>query len=243
MISSTNTSAIRENQILAALPADEYERLLPVMEDVQLHLGDIISLPDEPIEYVYFPHHSALSVVAMMEDGSEVEVGVIGKEGMFGLPIILGTDSTPLQTIVQLADGATRIKAELFKEELDPGGQLYRLLLSYMQAFFIQTAQTAACHRLHKLDERLARWLLMCHDRCKSDEMALTHEFLAVMLGVRRAGISEAASKLQEAGLIRYHRGHVRIVDRQGLEAVCCECYAVIKREFDRLLRRETSNR
>jgi CRP-like cAMP-binding protein len=229
---------IHENQLLAALPADEYERLCPIMEEVALHVGDIIARPDEPIEYVYFPHHSVFSLIAMMEDGSEVEVGVVGNEGMFGLPIVLGTDSMPLQAIVQIAGGATRIKSDLFREHLDRDGQLYKSLLRYMQAFFIQTAQTAACHRLHKLDGRLARWLLMCHDRAKTDDLALTHEFLADMLGVRRAGISEAASKLQAEGLINYSRGHIRIVDRQGLEAFSCECYGVVKKEFDRLLRR-----
>jgi CRP-like cAMP-binding protein len=238
MAFSTDALVIHENQILAALPAAELERLLPIMEEVELRLGDIIARPDEPIEYVYFPRRGTLSVLAMMEDGSEVEIGVVGNEGMFGISIVLGTDSTPLQAIAQIPDGATRIRADLLKAELDRGGQLYKSLLRYMQAFFIQTAQTAACNRLHKLDERLARWLLMCHDRCRSDNLALTHEFLSVMLGVRRAGISEAASKLQAAGLISYFRGHVQIVDRQGLEAVSCECYKVIKREFDRLLRR-----
>jgi CRP-like cAMP-binding protein len=236
MSTYTNILTLSENRLLAGIPLEEYERLLPIMEDVQLRLGDVIARPDEPIEYVYFPHHSVLSVVAMTEDGSEVEIGVIGNEGMFGLQLLLGTNSSPLQTIVQIADGATRIKANLFRDQLDHEGRLYKSLLSYMQAFFIQTAQTAACHRLHKLDERLARWLLMCHDRCKSDDLALTHEFLSVMLGVRRAGISEAASKLQTEGFINYSRGHIHIVDRQGLEAVSCECYGVVKREFDRLL-------
>ncbi|HVG31550.1 MAG TPA: Crp/Fnr family transcriptional regulator [Pyrinomonadaceae bacterium] len=236
MSTYAKTLTLSENQILAGIPVEEYERLRPIMEDVQLHLGDVIARPDEPIEYVYFPHRSVFSVIAMMEDGSEVEIGVIGNEGMFGLQIILGTKSTPLQTIVQIADGATRIKASLFRDQLDHQGQLYRSLLTYMQAFFIQTAQTAACHRRHRLDERLARWLLMCHDRCKSDDLVLTHEFLAVMLGVRRAGISEAASKLQAEGFIKYSRGHIHIFDRRGLEAVSCECYGVVKREFDRLL-------
>jgi len=237
MAGPPNDPVTHENKLLAALPADEYGRLLSIMEEVKLHVGDVIARPDEPIEYVYFPHHSVLSLLAIMEDGSEVEVGVVGNEGMFGLPIVLGADSAPFQTIVQIPDGATRIRADLFREQLDPDGQLYKSLLRYMQAFFIQTAQIAACHRLHKLDERLARWLLMCHDRSKSDDLALTHELLAVMLGVRRAGVSEAASKLQTEGFINYSRGHIRIIDRQGLEAFSCECYGVVKREFNRLLR------
>lgn len=224
-----------QNRILAALSREEYERLSPYLEEVELRLGDILARPDEKIEYAYFPHCATISVVALMTDGSEIEVGVIGNEGVFGLPLVLGTQSVPLQAVVQIADGATRIKADVFIEEVTRCGRLNKILLQYAQAFFIQTAQTAACNRLHHLDERLARWLLMCQDRINSDRLQSTHEFISVMLGVRRAGVSEAAHRLQAEGLINYSRGSIKILDRQGLEAVSCECYAVVKREFDRL--------
>jgi CRP-like cAMP-binding protein len=226
----------QDNRILSALPAEETERLLPHMEQVELRLGDVISQPDEPLKYVYFPHRGAISVIAVLEDGSQVEVGVVGNEGMYGLPVVLGTDTSPLLAIVQLAGGATRMRADVLREEVSLCGRLQNLLLRYGQAFFIMTAQNVACNRRHCVDGRLARWLLMSQDRAKSDEMQLTHEFLSIMLGVRRAGISEAASKLQTNGLISYRRGRVHIVDRQGLEATSCECYHVVKKEFDRLL-------
>jgi CRP-like cAMP-binding protein len=224
-----------ENRILAVLCPEEFERLAPHLEEVTLPLGDIISRPDEKIEYVYFPHRAIISVVALMKDGDEVEIGVVGNEGMFGLPLVLGTNSAPLQAVVQIAGDATRIKASVFNEEMNHCGQFHKLLLEYAQAFFIQTAQTAACNRLHRLDGRLARWLLRCQDQTRSNELRLTHEFIAVMLGVRRAGVSEAAHRLQADKLINYARGSIRILDRQGLEATSCECYGIIKREFDRL--------
>jgi CRP-like cAMP-binding protein len=228
-----------ENRILALLTEAEHERLRPRLEEVELKLGQVLTEPDEPIRYVYFPHRSALSVISIMQDGSEVEVGVIGNEGMSGLPIVLGTDSAPLQTIVQVANGASRISSEAFKEEIIRGGQLYAMTLRYAQAFFIQTAQTAACNRLHRLDERLARWLLMCQDRAMSGTLELTHEFLSIMLGVRRAGVSVAVGKLQADGIINGARGRVQIIDRQGLEAASCECYQVVRKEYQRLLGRE----
>jgi CRP-like cAMP-binding protein len=235
MTTSTATPFFNENRLLAALPAEEYQRLLPHLEAVELRLGDVLSEPDEPMRYVYFPHRGTLSVLAIMEDGAEVEVGIIGNEGMSGLPIVLGADSTPLQLIVQVAHNATRIRADVFREELKRCGQFYKLLLRYGQALLVQTAQLAACNRLHTLDERLARWLLMCQDLARANELELTHDFLSVMLGVRRAGVSVAASKLQAEGSISYTRGRIRIVDRQGLEAASCECYAVIRKEFERL--------
>jgi CRP-like cAMP-binding protein len=232
----TNGHNSKDNQILAALPAEEMERLLPHMEEVELRLGDVISRPEEPIRYVYFPHRGAISVISVLEDGSEVEVGVVGNEGMYGMPVALGTDTSPFLAIVQLADGATRISAEVFREEVDRCGRLYKLLLRYGQAFFVMVAQNAACNRRHDIDGRLARWLLMSQDRVKSDDLELTHEFLAIMLGTRRAGISVAANKLKGQGLINYRRGRIHIEDRQGLEAHSCECYRVVKKEFDRLL-------
>ncbi|HEX8459456.1 MAG TPA: Crp/Fnr family transcriptional regulator [Pyrinomonadaceae bacterium] len=225
-----------QNHILVSLPAEEYERLAPHLEDVRIQLGEIISHPDEKIEYVYFPKRGTISVCAMLEDGSQVEVGVIGNEGMCGLPVLFGTDSVPLQAMVQIPDGAVRIKTEAFKSVIKDCPTLHRSLMHYAQAFYVQAAQTAACNRLHSIDGRLARWLLMCQDRTRSDMLALTHEFMSIMLGVRRAGVSEAANKLKSDGLIDYQRGVVRVLDRKGLQAATCECYWIIRKEFDRFL-------
>lgn len=237
MTTPTSINNPIENQILAALPANEYARLLPHMEQMALTHGKILTHPDEPIEYCYFPHRATISVVAVMRDGAEVEVGVIGGEGMSGLPIVLGTSRAPLQTMVQIADSGMRMRADVLRAEAGRG-ELHRLILRYAQAFFVQTAMTAACNRLHRLDERLARWLLMCQDRVKSDKLELTHEFMAVMLGVRRAGVTETLGLLQRAGLIELARGHTTILNRAELELTACECYGVITREFERLLGR-----
>lgn len=231
-----NPQHLMDNRILTALPVEEFERLAPHLEEVKLNLGDVISRPDEKIEHVYFPKRGTISVCAITEDGSQVEVGVIGNEGMFGLPIFFKTNTAPLQAMVQMPDGAYRMRAEAFSREVEECEHLRNLLFHYAQAFFIQTAQTAACSRLHPMEGRLARWLLMCQDRTKSDSLQLTHEFISMMLGVRRAGISTAAGRLKDDGLIDYQRGFIRICDRQGLEKVSCECYAVVRREFDRLL-------
>lgn len=226
----------KDNQILAALPADEYERILPHLENFHLVLGDVLSQPDEPMEYVYFPHRGTISLISMMEDGSQVEAGVIGNEGVFGLPVVLGTDSAPFLATVQVADGSSRMGTDAFREELGRDGRLRYLLMRYGQAFFVQVAQTAACNRRHNIDGRLARWLLMCQDRAMSNDLGMTHEFLSIMLGVRRAGVSVAAARLQSEGVIKYKHGHITIVDRKGLELISCECYRVVKKESDRLL-------
>jgi CRP-like cAMP-binding protein len=225
-----------DNRILTALPAGEYERLLPHLEEVRMNSGDTISRPGEEIKHVYFPKRGIISICAMMEDGTQVEVGVIGNEGMFGLPILFKTSTVPLQAMVQIPDGAVRMSAEAFIREVEQCEHLRNLLLHYAQAFFMQTAQTAACNRLHPMDGRLARWLLMCQDRTRSDVLQLTHEFIAIMLGVRRAGVSTAAAKLRDDKVIDYQRGFIRILDRKGLEAISCECYGVVRKEFDRLL-------
>ena len=224
------------NRILAQLPAEEYERLSPHLEPVTLALGDVLHYPQSPITHVYFPNRGTVSVIATFEDGGGVEVGVVGNEGMFGLNVVLGSLTTPHEAIVQLPGDALRMTVSVIAEEFKKGGQLHDLLLRYTQAFIIQLAQTAACNRSHPISGRLARWLLMSHDRAMTDELLLTHEFIAVMLGTRRAGVSEAAGKLQSDGLIKYRRGHIQIVDRKGLESTTCECYPIVKREFDRLL-------
>ena len=226
----------KDNRILAALPPEEMGRLLPHTELVELRLGEVLSRPNEPIKHVYFPHRGTISIISMLEDGSQVEVGVVGNEGMYGMHVALGTDTSPHQAIVQITGGATRMSADVLREEVGRCGRLHTLLLRYGQAFFIMVAQNAACNRRHPLEGRLCRWLLTGQDRVKSDGLELTHEILSVMLGDRRAGISEAASRLQDRGLISYKRGRVHILDRQGLEATTCECYEVVKKEFDRLL-------
>jgi CRP-like cAMP-binding protein len=225
-----------QNRILASLPAEEYERVAPHLEDVRIQLGDVISRPDEKIEYVYFPKRGTISVCAIMEDGSQVEVGVIGNEGMCGLPVLFGTDTVPLQSIVQIPDGALRMKSEAFMSVIKDCPFFHQSLMHYAQAFYIQAAQTAACNRLHPIEGRLSRWLLICQDRTQSELLPLTQEFMSIMLGVRRAGVSEAANRLKAAGLIDYQRGLVRVVDRSGLEAATCECYRVVRKEFDRFL-------
>jgi CRP-like cAMP-binding protein len=236
MSHNQNPQHLMDNRILAALPAEEMERLLPHLEEVRLDLGDVISRPDEKLEYVYFPKRGTISVCAIMEDGAQVEVGVIGNEGMYGLPVFFKTNTAPLQAMVQLPDGALRMSAEAFIREVEECEHLRNLLLHYAQAFFIQAAQTAACNRLHPIEGRLARWLLMCQDRTKSELLQLTHEFISMMLGVRRAGVSTTAGKLKDTGIIDYQRGFIRIRDRRGLEKISCECYGVVRKEFDRLL-------
>lgn len=224
------------NLLLAALPTDEYQRLLPHLELVSLPLRQVLSNPGEPIEFVCFPHQSIISLVTILEDGSTVEAGLVGKEGMFGVQAFLGGDSTPHQAIVQVAGEAMRMSAAQLKIEFQRGGKLQSLLLRYVQALFTQVSQGAACHRLHTVEERLARWLLMVSDRLEPDQLPLTQEFIAQMLGTRRAGVTVAAGMLQQAGLIRYRRGEITILDRQNLEAASCECYKVVSNEFERLL-------
>jgi len=198
-------------------------------------LKKVLYEPYKPIQYVYFIDCGVVSLVSIMEDGATVEVGTIGNEGMVGLPLFLGAGTTPHQTFVQVPGTATRIQAEVFKRVVSPNSFLHSLLQQYTQALFNQISQSAACNRLHSIEERCCRWLLMTHDRVESDQFELIQEFLAQMLGVRRAGVSVVAAMLQQAGLIRYSRGKMNILDRAGLEAGSCECYAIVKREFDRL--------
>ena len=225
-----------QNRILESLPPEEYERIVPHLEEIRMNFGDVLSQPDEKIEYVHFPERGIISVCAVMQDGSQVEVGLIGNEGMCGLPVLFGTVSVPLQSMVQIPDGAVRMTAEAFRREIEHCPHLRQSLMHYAQAFFIQAAQSAACNRLHPLEGRLIRWLLMCQDRTQSDILPITHEVMSIMLGVRRAGVSVAAHRLKDAGLIDYQRGLVRIRDRGGMEAATCECYGVVRKAFDRFL-------
>lgn len=223
------------NRLLANLPSEELTALQPHLEQVSLSLGQPIILPDEPIPFIYFPLNALLSLVTVMEDGSMVEAGAIGCEGMAGLPILLDAGTTPMQTLTQIPGQAVRIKAEIIKKAFDQGGTLQKILHCYIHTTLVTGSQTAACNRLHHIEARLCRWLLMSSDGVSSEELALTQEFLATMLGVRRAGVSEAASQLQDKGLIRYQRGRIQIVDRKRLEASACECYKVVKAEYNRL--------
>ncbi len=235
-MSISKGSESRQNQLLAALPETEYQRLVPNLELVSLPLHKVIYEPGEPITHVYFPHQALVSLVSLMEDGSTVEVGLVGNEGMVGLPVIWGGDTTTTKAFVQIADSGSRMKASLLKIEFDRGDQLQTLLLRYMQALHTQISQLAACNRLHMIEGRLARWLLSVHDRMQKDEFPLTQEFIGQMLGTRRAGVSEAAGVLSQAGMIRYTRGKITILDRPKLEATACECYGLVKSEFTRLL-------
>jgi CRP-like cAMP-binding protein len=225
-----------ENQLLSALPTEEYERLLPNLKLVSLTLKQIIYAPDEPIDYVYFPNCGIISLVNVTKDGRTVEATMVGNEGMAGIPVFLGVDRMPILAISQVVGDAVRMKADIFKREVTPGTSLYNLLLRYTQALLNQISQSVACNCLHPVEGRLCRWLLMTHDRVRSDQFMLTQELISQMLGVRRASVSQVAATLQKAGLIHYTRGKITILDREGLEATSCECYRVVKEEFDRLL-------
>ena len=224
------------NRLLAALPAEEYERLLPRMETVPMSFSQSIYEPGEPIADVYFPLSGVMCLLTLLADGRAVEVATIGNEGMVGLPVFLGADTAFARAIAQVPGQAMRMAAEEFRAAISHGGPFQALLHRYTQALLNLISQTAACNRVHSIEERCSRWLLMTHDRVESDRFLLTHEFLAQMLGVHRPRVSAVAKTLQHAGLIRYRRGNVTVLDRPGLEAASCECYGVIKAEFDRLL-------
>jgi len=229
------------NRLLAALPDAEYQHLIPHLERVPLSLKQVLYEVGEPIEYVYFPHRAIVSSLCTMEDGSMVEVGLVGNDGVVGIPAALGDNIAITTATVQVPDSAMRMKASLLKSEFQRGGVLQSLLLLYMQALYALVSQNAACNRLHQLDGRLARWLLLVYDRVESNELPLTQEFISQMLGVRRAGVTEAANMLQQAGLIRYTRGKITILNREELEAASCECYEIINGEYVRLLSTEHS--
>ena len=224
------------NQLLAALPAEEYQRLIPHLEPILLPLGTVLYEPGEPINHVYFPNKSVVSLVTALEDGAMVEVGMVGREGMVGIPVFMGGNTTITRAIVQIADGAMKMKAEVLKAEFNRGGMLQTLLLRYMQALFTQVSQSAACNRRHTLEARLARWLLLVQDCVQSDKLELTQDFISQMLGTRRSGVTVAAGTLSRVGLITYKRGKITILDRKGLEASSCECYRLIADECSRLL-------
>lgn len=224
------------NQILAALPQEEYERLLPKMEKVLLEYRKPLFEPDQPIQHVYFPNTGIVSLLNVMANGESAEVGFVGYEGIVGLPVFLDADSVSSLAIVQIEGEGMRMKTEDFREEANRQSSLYPLLLRYTQALLMQVSQSAACNRFHSVEERFCRWILMSHDRVSKDTFPLTQEFASQMLGVRRPTISVVAGMLQKAELIRYSRGKMTVLDRKGLEAGSCECYKILKKDFDRLI-------
>jgi len=226
----------RQNHLLAALPAADFERIEPHLELVPMSLGDVLYEPDMPLRYVYFPTSCIVSMLYAMEDGASAEIAIVGNEGMLGISLFMGGETTPSRAVIQSAGHCYRLKAQLLKNEFGRFGAMLHLLLRYTQALITQMAQTAVCNRHHSIDQQLCRWLLLSLDRLSSNELAMTQELIANMLGVRREGVTQAAGKLQDAGLIRYRRGRIVVLDRPGLEARCCECYQVVKTEVDRLL-------
>jgi CRP-like cAMP-binding protein len=225
-----------KNHLLDALPNEDYSRLKSQLELVPMKLGDVLYEPGARLQYVYFPTTSIISLLYVMENGASAEIAVVGNEGMLGISLFMGGEPTPSHAVVQSAGYGVRLKAQLLKDEFARFGPMMHLLLRYTQALITQMAQTAVCNRHHSVDQQLSRWLLLSLDRLESSELSMTQELIANMLGVRREGVTEAAGKLQKAGLIHYQRGKITVLDRPGLEARVCECYEVVKTEFDRLL-------
>jgi CRP-like cAMP-binding protein len=224
-----------ENRLLAALPREEFKRLTARMDDVSFKIRDVVYRANGPIHHVYFPRTGVISMVITMQDGGTVEVATVGNEGMVGVPVLLGTDRSSAEVFCQIPAESRRMRVAVFDEEVRREGPFRQLVQRYAQALFNQVSQTAACNRLHSTEERCARWLLVSHDRVQADEFPLTQEFLAVMLGTHRPSVTLAAGILQKAGLIRYSRGRITILDRAGLEAVSCECYRVTRSELDHI--------
>lgn len=224
------------NNLLAALPEPIRGRLFPHLELVEMPLGEVLYESGCQLHYVYFPTTSIVSLLYVMEDGASAEIAVVGKEGILGVAIFMGGETTPSRAIVQSEGHGFRLRAQLLKDEFNRAGPMMHLLLRYTQALITQMSQTAVCNRHHSVHQQLCRWLLLSLDRLPSSKLTMTQELIANMLGVRREGVTEAAGKLQNAGLILYSRGQITILDRKGLEAQACECYQVVKKEFDRLL-------
>ncbi|MGE5103999.1 MAG: Crp/Fnr family transcriptional regulator [Betaproteobacteria bacterium] len=226
----------RQNHLLAALPTGDYDRVASHLELIPMRLGDVLYESSASLRYVYFPTTSIVSLLYVMEDGASAEIAIVGNEGILGISLFMGGDTTPSRAVVQSAGHGFRLRAGLLKNEFERFGPTMHLLLRYTQALITQMAQTAVCNRHHSVDQQLCRWLLMSLDRLSSNQLSMTQELIANMLGVRREGVTEAAGKLQDARLIRYRRGTITVLDRPGLEARVCECYRVVKTEFDRLL-------
>ncbi len=224
------------NQLLASLPPAEMARWKSQLEEIEMPLGQVLYEPGTTLSHVYFPTTAIVSLLYVMDNGTSAEIAVVGSEGIVGISLFMGGESTPSRAVVQSAGRGLRLKAQLMKDEFNRAGPVLHLLLRYTQALITQMAQTAVCNRHHSLDQQLCRWLLLSLDRLTGVELVMTQELIANMLGVRREGVTESAMKLQRAGLIRYSRGRITIIDREGLEKRSCECYAVVKKEYDRLL-------
>lgn len=225
-----------ENRLLKALPGEEYEHLLPHLRQLTFSLGEVVYESGGHLDYVYFPTTAIISLLYTMENGATAEMGLVGNDGVVGIALFMGGETMPNRAVVQSAGDVIRMKAKVLQDEFKRGGAFQRLLLRYTQALITQISQTAVCNRLHSVEQQLCRWLLLSHDRVKSDDLVMTQELIADMLGVRREGVTVAAGRLQDEGAISYVRGHIKILDRQKLEATACECYQVVKDEFDRLL-------
>ncbi len=221
------------NYLINNLKHDALERLRPHLQPIHAPLGMNLYRPHEPIEYVYFPNNSMGSIVATTKSGHGTEIGVIGCEGAVGLDVVMGRTSSPNESMIQIADSGHRIRSKYIVAEFEQSAEMRGLLLSFMNKFMVQISQTTLCNRLHNVEQRLARWLLMCHDRVSHEHLLLTHEYLGITLGVARISVSQAANHFKDLGLIEYVRGKVTIVDRKGLEAVVCECYEIVKAEYD----------
>lgn len=224
------------NHLLAALPPQERARWLPHLEAIPMPLGQVLAEPGVQMTHVYFPTTSIVSLLYVMEDGASAEIAVVGNEGIVGISLFMGGETTPSRSVVQSAGDGLRMPAQVLKQEFNRSAAVLHLLLRYTQALITQMAQTAVCNRHHSLDQQLCRWLLLSLDRLQSNALVMTQELIANMLGVRREGVTEAALSLQRAGLIEYRRGHITVLDRPGLERRTCECYAVVRKEYDRLL-------
>jgi len=226
----------RENRLLAALSDDDLARWLPDLEVVDAALGQVLYESGGQLSHVYFPTTCIVSLLYVLEDGGSAEISIVGYEGVLGVSLFMGGQTTPSRGVVQSAGQLLRLRSDLMLKEFNRAGKVMQLLLRYTQALLTQMSQTAVCNRHHSLDQQLCRWLLLSLDRLHGDDLVMTQELIANMLGVRREGVTEAAGNLQDAGLIRYRRGHITVLDRPGLEQRTCECYAVVKNEYNRLL-------
>jgi CRP-like cAMP-binding protein len=238
MTRSVRIKEPQQNHLLAAFPLSEQERLYTHLELVPLSLGAVLYESGDVLHHVFFPTNSIVSLLYVLADGASAEISVVGNEGMIGITLFMGGETTPSRAVVQSAGFAYRLPGDLLKDEFHRNGEVQLLLLRYTQALITQMAQTAVCNRHHSVDQQLCRWLLLSLDRLATNELIMTQELIANMLGVRREGVSEAAAKLEKIGVIRYARGHITILNRRKLEQLCCECYAVVKKETDRLLPR-----
>ena len=236
MPAAKHTDDALMNHLLAALPADEFARLKAELEPVSLSLGEVIYESGEQLKYIYFPTTAIISLLYIMENGSTAEIGMAGNDGLVGIALYMGGSTTPSRAVVQSAGSAFRLKSKALQSEFSLGGVFQNILLRYTQALMTQISQTAVCNRLHSVEEQLCRWLLINHDLLQTNKLIMTHDLIANMLGVRREGVSIAAGHLQKQGLIKYVRGTITMLDRKGLENTACECYKVVKDEYDRLL-------